>query len=303
MRYRIGRCVAMAALVATAQTGAALAQQATFASPEEALAAFRAAALAADGQALLQLLGPEHEAELIGGDPAAARRAVLRLQAAAEVSLGLEEEPDGSRTVVIGRQAWPMPVPLVEAEGRWRFDTAAGLDEIIARRVGDNELRTVALCRAYVDAQLSYASIDRDGDEVLEYAQKLLSTSGQRDGLYWSDDTDDEPSPLDAVAATEEDYTRYYEAGESFHGYSYRILTRQGENPPGAAYDYLINGNMIAGFALLAWPAEYGNSGVMTFAISHQGRVFQKDLGSETAQAAKAVQAYDPDPSWTEVTE
>jgi hypothetical protein len=196
---------------------------------------------------------------------------------------------------------WPMPIPPVKSHKGWIFDTEAGLEEIIDRRIGANELTAISMAEAYADAQMLYATQDHDGDEVLEYAQKLISTQGQRDGLYWDDPTGRDPSPLGPLAASEEEYLKYRQAGEGLHGYNYKILTAQGPNPPGRDYDYVINGNMIAGFALVAWPSDYGNSGIMTFVISHQGKLLQKDLGEATGQLAAAMERYDPDESWSPV--
>ena len=214
----------------------------------------------------------------------------------------LEPNADGTMTVVMGRQDWPMPVPLVHEDQGWRYDTAAGLEEIDDRRVGSNELTAIGLLRAYVDAQQDYAQADRDGDQVLEYAQKIVSTAGEQDGLYWAAEGDAELSPLGPLVAEADAYTKdYYKRGEPYHGYYFKILTGQGANPPGGKYDYIINGNMIAGFAMVAWPADYGHSGVMTLAVSHQGKVFETDLGEDTAKLAPEIAAYDPDQAWAEV--
>jgi hypothetical protein len=195
-------------------------------------------------------------------------------------------------------------VPLVQKNGAWRFDTEAGIEEILNRQIGEHELEAIALLRAYVDAQVEYASEDRDGDRVLEYAQRLLSPSGTKEGLYWPDDGG-EPSPFGefVARASAAPYAGQAKLGDPYRGYYYYVLAKQGPNPPGGAYGYVINGNMIAGFALLAFPAEYGKSGVMTFLVSHQGVVYQKDLGEKTRDLARAIQAYDPDASWTPVEE
>jgi hypothetical protein len=279
------------------------AEAAMFATPEAALSAFADALNGRDDQGLLALLGPEHRHELLGGDPAAVRQGLVLLRAAAAQDLRLVAEGPDRMTVILGRQAWPMPIPLVRDERGWRFDTAAGLEEIVDRRIGRNELAAIELARVYGDAQEAYASEDRDGDEVLEYAQALASTPGQRDGLFWQPGNDGEESPLAAFAARAAEYLGYREEGEPYRGYHFRILTKQGPNPPGGAYDYVINGNMIAGFALVAWPADHGNSGVMTFVLSHQGKLYEKDLGPDTASLAEAITRYDPDASWTAVDE
>lgn len=274
-----------------------------FETPQAALTAFGDALRARDSERLVVLFGPEHRDELLGADPAAARQGLALLERAATQDLRLVADGPDRMTVILGRQAWPMPIPLVRSEQGWRFDTAAGLEEIIDRRIGRNELAAIGLARVYVEAQAAYASADRDDDEVLEYAQKLASTPGRRDGLYWEPGDDGEASPLASFAARAAEYLGYRREGEPYRGYRFRILTGQGPNPPGGEYDYVINGNMIAGFALVAWPVDHGNSGVMTFVVSHQGRIFQKDLGPDTAKLAEAITRYDPDASWTEVVE
>jgi hypothetical protein len=184
-----------------------------------------------------------------------------------------------------------------------RFDTAARVDELLNRRIGSNELEAIAMLQALADAQFVYASEDRDGDRVLEYAQRIVSSSGQRDGLYWPEESDDDLSPIGPYLQDASDYTEGREAGDPWHGYFFKVLTRQGANPPGGAYDYVINGNMIAGFALLAFPADYGDSGIMTFVISHQGVMYQKDLGEDTAELIGSFDEYNPDDRWDPVGE
>jgi hypothetical protein len=216
--------------------------------------------------------------------------------------MALAPGENGAMIVLIGREAWPMPVPLVEEAAGWRYDTAAGLEELDDRRIGRNELAAIELGRTYAEAQLAYAALDRDGDQVLEYAQRLASTEGTRDGLYWPPGEDGEVSPLGPLVAAADDYLKEFrKAGEPYHGYYFKILKEQGANPPGGAYGYVINGNMISGFALVGWPAACGRSGVMTFVVSHQGKVYEKDLGPDTAKLAEAMTAYDPDATWSEV--
>ena len=258
----------------------AIAAQPTFETPEDALEALRGALATDDGTAVLALLGPEHRDELIGADPAAARQNLDAAQEAATQGLRLAPGADDKhRVILIGVRDWPLPIPLVKDAKGWRFDTKAGLEEIVDRRVGANELAAIDTARAYADAQRLYFSADRNGDQVQEYAQKLVSTKGQKDGLYWDDPTGNDPSPLGPLAASESEYAQYRQAGKSLHGYHYKILTEQGRHPPAGAYNYVINGHMIAGFGLLAWPADYGSSGIMTFAINQQGKLYQKDLG------------------------
>jgi hypothetical protein len=207
-----------------------------------------------------------------------------------------ESAPDGHAFLAVGKDGWKLPIPLAKSGTGWKFDTRAGAEEIRERRIGRNELATVESARAYDDAQMEYAQEDRDDDGVLEYAQKVLSTDGLHDGLYWSDDDSGEISPLGPLFA---DAT----PGSDWHGYHYRILTAQGPSAPGGAYNYVIGGNMSRGFALVAWPAKYGDTGVMSFMISHEGQVFEKDMGPNSEKLAKAMTKFDPDDSWKEVPE
>jgi hypothetical protein len=207
-------------------------------------------------------------------------------------------------TLEVGDNGWPFPIPVVKMTDGWRFDTAAGRDEILNRRIGRNELDVLRVMRAYLEAQREYASRDRDGDGVLEFAQKISSSPGRTDGLFWPPQQNGEMSPLGPlfVYAQSEGYFRNGAASRGqprpFHGYLFKILMQQGKNASGGKYDYIINGNMIGGFGLLAWPAEYGDSGIMTFMVNQQGRVYQKDLGSDTARIARKITAYDPDRTW-----
>jgi hypothetical protein len=205
----------------------------------------------------------------------------------------------------VGDDLWPFPIPIVKTNGGWYFDTAVGKEELLNRRIGTNELATIPVMRAYVDAQREYASEDRDGSEILKYAQRLVSSPGKHDGLYWPLEPGGEESPLGPLVAyaQEEGYNPEIRAEEEvergpYHGYHFKILTRQGKHARGGQYNYVINGNMIAGFALVAWPAEYGDSGIMTFIVNQQGRVYQKDLGPNTAKLARNMTEYDPDPTW-----
>jgi Protein of unknown function (DUF2950) len=297
---RTGCAVAAALGLMLAGAAASAQEQATFSSPEAAIAALLDALESGDEDAVLAVLGSEHADELLGDDPDAAREEQQRFLAAAEASLDLRPDGEGRRIAYVGPRATPFAIPIVAEGAAWHFDTEAGIEELANRRIGGNELRTIDTMRAYVDAQNAYASVDRDGDEVLEYAQRIRSTPGQQDGLYWPTADNVAPSPLGPLLAAA---VESHDPGDSYNGYYYRVLTRQGANPPGGAYDYVINGNMIAGFGLIAWPAEYDHSGIMTFVVNHQGRVYEKDLGPETAEVAAAIEAYDPDSSWTEVTD
>jgi Protein of unknown function (DUF2950) len=292
--------------LATASVGRpALAKDpADYKTPEAAAQAILDALAKEDHDAILTVLGDEFKDQLFTDEVSRERETYRRVVAAAKDAMQLRADDENTRVMVIGKDAWPMPFPIVHGDKGWHFDTAAGIDELVARHVGENELATIATLRAYVDAQALYASADRDGDEVLEYAQKVISTPGKKDGLYWQvASADDAVSPFGPFVAELPDYVKERKPGEPYMGYYYRILTRQGENAPGGRYDYIINGNMIAGFAAVAVPAEYAETGVMTFVVSHQGKIYQKDLGEDTALAAAAIQEYNPDDSWTLVQE
>jgi hypothetical protein len=282
-------------------SGAAGAQSAqrSFASAKEAAGALVAALGANDPAQLDALFGPAY-AKFEPTDKVAAAADRQQLAEAAKDTLFLREEGPDRVTLILGEQAWPFPIPIVQRSGSWRFDTEAGIEELMNRIVGRHELAAIDVARNYVTAQSQYASKDRDGDQVLEYAQNLGSTPGKKDGLYW-EATDGDVSPFGAFVSRAGEYAKGRRPGDPFQGYYFKVLKAQGRNPPGGAYDYVINGNMIAGYALIAWPADYGESGVMTFLVNQQGTVFQKDLGAKTAAIAQAMTHYDPDPSWTAV--
>jgi hypothetical protein len=276
----------------------------TFATPEEAVAALVGAVKTANHTELRTIFGPAAE-DLVNPDNVQAANEFEAFATALGETNRLVRESDTRRVLELGNDAWAFPVPIVQRDGRWFFDTAAGTEELLNRRIGANELSTLEVVRAYVQAQRDYASRDREGDEVLKYAQKMISTPGTKDGLFWSPDFDDEISPLGPLVADAAD--EGYRKGtknpgdepQPFHGYFFKILTRQGKHAPGGKYDYVINGNMIGGFALVAWPAEHGKSGIMTFIVNQQGRVYQKDLGPQTTKSAEAMKEYDPDKTWT----
>jgi hypothetical protein len=276
-----------------------------FTSPEEAVAALRLATAAADTNALRIILGPASEA-LQNPDRIQATNELITFSSALAETNHLVRVSDKFVVLELGDDLWPFPVPIVKTDGSWYFDADAGKDELLSRRIGKNELATLPVLRAYVEAQREYASADHDGDEVLEYAQRLVSSPAKHDGLYWPADLDGEESPLGPLVAYAqvEGYSPELRAEDEaergpYHGYYFKILTRQGKHAPGGKYNYVTNGNMIGGFALVAWPAEYGDSGIMTFVVNQQGRVYQKDLGAQTSKLAKRIKAYDPDSSWT----
>ena len=284
--------------MSAAETGKA------FPTPEDAVSALAAAASAQDANAFRVLFGPAAE-DLANPDRVQATNDLKEFISRFNQSHRVVHESDSKCILEIGDDPWPFPVPMVKQGGLWLFDTEAGKQELFNRRIGRNERLTLQSVRAYVQAQREYASKDRDGDEVLEYAQKFLSTPGTKDGLYWPSDLDGEVSPLGPLVAEAQaqGYRRKLVAQgaqpEPFHGYFFRVLTCQGKAAPLGKYNYIINGKMIAGFALVAWPAEYGETGIMTFIVNQQGRVYQKDLGSKTAEIAAAMKEYNPDKTWT----
>lgn len=203
----------------------------------------------------------------------------------------IEKTGDNKAHLAVGNDHWTLPIPLVKEAAGWRFDMKAGNAEIRVRRIGRNEIAAVQSVLAYHDAQMEYAAVDRDADGALEYAQKIVSTPGKHDGLYWPDDDTDQISPLGPS------FGKIIE-GEDWHGYRFRILDGQGPSAPGGAYSYLIGDKMSRGFALIAWPAKYDDTGVMSFMISHEGEVFEKDLGPDSEKLAQAMKRFDPDDSW-----
>ncbi len=277
------------------------ADQMTFSSAEQAYKSLAEAYRNNDQSLLISMFGDENIDFIMIADKTAAREDRLKFAELYDEYSDVIFESEDKAILLVGLLAWPYPIPVIREKNQWRFDSTQGIEEIINRRIGRNELATIDICNAYIEAQRLYASIDRDGDKVLEYAQKLVSSPGQRDGLYWKSGEKDEVSPLGPLVSDQSDYYEGKERSEPIWGYYYRILTRQGDMVPGGQYDYIINGNMIAGFALLAYPAEYGTSGIMTFVVNHQEQVFEKDLGEETLKIVKEITEYNPDTSWTEV--
>ena len=276
--------------------------QERFKTPDAAVDALVAAAKVGDNKAIVGVLGPQGKAIVSSGDPVADKSTREKFVSAYDAKHAIEREGDGTQTLILGDDDWPFPIPLVNRGGEWQFDTKAGLDEILRRRIGRNELSALQVCLAYVQAQNEYASLDPGGLGQHVYAQRIVSSRGKKDGLYWHTAEGETPSPLGELAAQAS--AEGYKAGAApipYHGYYYRILKRQGTSAAGGAYDYLVNSKMIGGFALLAFPAEYGNSGIMTFMVNQDGTVYQKDLGLRTAQFAQKIESFDPDQSWTKV--
>ena len=273
-----------------------------YATPQQAVTALVAAVGEAGDAGLLAVLGPGARDLIDSGDKVADRNGRSRFLKAYAARHSIEEEKDGRRVLLVGRKDFPFPIPLVRQGDAWRFDTAAGREEILDRRIGRNELRTVAVLRAYTEAQRVYACMQRQGGAP-EFAQKFSSSAGKRDGLYWpatGSEPDSPLGPLIAKAAAEGYAGQLGEnAPEPFHGYYFRILKGQGAHAKGGAYDYVVDGKMVLGFALIAYPARYGVSGIMTFIVNQEGEIYEKDLGEKTAALAAALQLFDPDPSWT----
>lgn len=296
--------VAMMMVMARHAPGlAAAAKQRHFATEEEAATALVAALRASDSKALLGILGAQAKPLVNSGDPVAQHQSRQRFVQAYEQAHSFESSGDNAAFLEVGTDKWPFPIPLVKDSAGWRFNTAAGQDEIINRRIGRNELSTIQSCLAYVDAQREYYQRNPDGSSLLHYAQHLASAPGKRDGLFWHT-TDDEPeSPLGPLFASARAEGYALEKGKPapYHGYYYRTLTAQGPDAPGGAYSYVAHGKMIGGFALVAYPAAYDSSGVMTFIVNQEGVVYQKDLGQKTAAIAKAMKTFNPDSTWTKV--
>jgi Protein of unknown function (DUF2950) len=287
-----------------ADSAGAAEQQRRFSSPDEALKALLAAAKAGDRAGVDAVFGPGVK-ELLSGDQ---RQDAIEFAGFAK-SLGRGaywvRKADDRFVLNIGDQNWPMPIPLVRKDGSWSFDTAEGRDEILKRRIGKDEITAIGVCRTYVTAQREYAGEDHDGSGVYKFAQRIKSTPGTRDGLYWPAAPDDDQSPFGPLMteARAEGYARKTTEGQPqpFHGYLFKILTAQGAAAPGGAYGYVINGNMVAGFALVAYPAHWGESGIMTFIVNQWGKVYQRNLGADSAEIAAALTEFNPDAGWTPV--
>jgi hypothetical protein len=282
--------------------------QALFATPDDAVAALTKAVNAKDTNALRSLFGPALN-EIANPDPVQRDHNLTVFAGRLAEAAKLSRKDDNTVVLVAGKDDWPFAIPVVKKDGQWFFDTKAGKEEILNRRIGANELNAIDVCRAYVLAQREYALKDSAGNGVMEYAQKLSSTPGNRDGLYWDATPDQAQSPFGPLVAKAHaaGYTHKaaaalaQEAHEPFHGYFFKILTSQSQNAPGGKYDYIINGHMVAGFAFLAYPAAWGNSGVMTFIVNQQGKVYQRNLGEKTAELAEAIKEYNPDETWQPV--
>jgi hypothetical protein len=281
----------------------AVGAQQSFKTAEDAADALLNAAKSGDTKGIQRVLGPDGAEIAASGDEVEDAATRKRFTDAYENKHQINMEDDQKATLVIGEQDWPFPIPIVRKNSSWRFDSAAGRYEILDRRIGRDELDTIQACLAYVDAQHDYADMMRASTGTASYAQRIVSRPGQQDGLYWPTAAGESPSPLGELVASATAEGYHVGNGRApFHGYYFKILTRQGSAAPGGAYDYIVDGKMIGGFALVAYPAAYRSSGVMTFLVNHEGTVFEKDLGPHTAQIAERMNSFDPDDSWKKVT-
>lgn len=305
-------CLAALALgCASSKPGATTTAPSTariFASPQAAVDALVEALRTYDRERLAAIFGPGGGEIISSGDVVADRAAAERFVATYDARHRLEADSAGRSTLIIGPEDWPFPVPIVPANGMFAFDAAAGRDEILNRRIGRNELSAEQVCLAIVDAQRDYAMMKPMGGDLPVYAQKVMSDPGTRNGLYWPVTEGEAQSPLGALVAraVEEGYSTAGAADAAprpFHGYYYRLLTAQGPHATGGAADYEMRGKLIGGFGVVAYPAEYGNSGIMTFITNHDGVVYQRDLGADTQKTAREMKAFDPGPQWKRVAD
>jgi hypothetical protein len=278
------------------------ADQKTFASPEEAVNALVKAIKKSDNKNLNAIFGKSSTKMISSGDKVADRLSHKRfIEAYGEKHL-IQSESSDKAVLHVGKTDWPFPIPIIKKGNRWIFDTKAGKEELINRRIGQNELNAIDVLQGYADAQREYAERDRDGDGILEYAQKIVSEKGKKDGLYWDAGEGVEESPIGPfiAEAAGEGYTKKKgtAALTAYYGYYFKILKSQGPNAAGGAYGYVVKDNMLLGFAMIAWPAKYGSSGIMTFIVNQAGVVYEKDLGENTGKIAPAIETYDPDKTW-----
>ena len=280
--------------------------QRLYSSPEDALKSFAGAVSGKNKDMFDQILGPSAK-NLLSGDEVQDAAAFDDLAKHLAEKANLVRETDSKVTLHIGNENWPFPIPIVKKDGQWFFDTEAGKEEILNRRIGEDELIAILVCRTYVKAQREYVLKDWDGDGILAYASKLRSDHGKRNGLFWRAARGEEVSPLGELVAKarmegyKKEKAAFREEPTPFHGYYFKILTRQGKNAPGGKYSYVVNGNMVGGFALVAFPSNWGKSGVMTFIVNQQGKVYQKNLGPDTTKIAREIRSYNPDATWTPV--
>lgn len=293
--------LAMAVVLVLSAPAASYAQRA-FPSPEEAAGALATAVKSGLRKDILWVLGSEGEDIVSSGDDVADAESRQRFTEAYDAKHSIKLEGDKKGVIILGNDEFPFPIPLMQRKAGWEFDTATGRLEILYRRIGRNELDAIQTCLAYVDAQNEYAEKDRTGEGAGVYAQRIVSTTGKKDGLYWPS-PDGQKSPLGELAAQASSEGYKVGAGRiPYHGYYFRILTQQGPNAPGGTLNYVVRGKMIGGFAMVAYPAEYGNSGVMTFLVNHTGTVYQKDLGDYSMKLVTRMNWFDPDQTWKKVS-
>jgi hypothetical protein len=295
-----GACGLWPASLQAAASGAAQAQK-VFSSPDDAIKALQAAVQARDKAALGEIFGPQYS-ELATGDAVQDADNAAKFAAHMTERCNPVKEGENKITLEVGTNDWPMPIPLVKADGQWHFDTAAGKEEIINRHIGKDELCAIGVCRAFVTAQQQYARANPDGGAEVKYAQKFKSTTGKKDGLYWASAGNEPASPFGALVAEAhaEGYAQNKGSGpHAFHGYYFRILTRQGAAAPGGKMDYLNHGDLTGGFALVAYPEQWDQSGIMTFIVNQDGKVYQRNLAGKTLKIAGSMKAYNPDADWT----
>jgi hypothetical protein len=307
-------CLAGCALAwsGTSATQAQTSEQIRFDKPEDALKTLLDATKSKDRPQMRKIFGVD-AGELASGDETQDQADLEQFAKDLAAAAKLVKEGDDRIILQVGPDNYPFPIPLVRKDGKWYFDTPAGKEELLNRRIGENELKAIAVCRGYVAAQRDYYAEDWNDDGVIEYAQRLASSPGKKDGLYWETGDDEPSSPLGPLVAeaqaegygkatsrpTSPPTTQPATQPRPYHGYCYRVLSRQGEHAPGGKFDYVINGHMVAGFALVAWPVDWDSSGVMTFVVNTNGKVYQKDLGEKTADLVKDMTEYNPDSTWT----
>jgi hypothetical protein len=292
--------LSIAAVTFVLPVSAQEAKQKIFGSPEEAMKTLAETVRAADLKGVMAIFGPEGEDIVSSGDEVADKNALDQFVKEYQEKVDFVKEKEDRFSIIIGNDSWPFAVPIVKKGEGWVFDTKSGRKEVLNRRIGRNELNAIQVCRAFVEAQREYASTDRERDGIIQYAQKIWSDPGRRNGLFWEPGEGEPPSPMGPLVA---DAARagYKKKGVKpipYHGYYFKILKGQGPNGPGGEYHYVINGHMVAGFALLAWPAEYGVSGIMAFQVNQNGTVYQKHLGPKTEELVKVMTRYNPDKTW-----
>ncbi|MBI4892126.1 MAG: DUF2950 domain-containing protein [Acidobacteria bacterium] len=297
--FRPAALIALTAAAALAQTASPAKKQ--FDSPQQAASALVAATENYSVDALLQLFGPEGKDIVSTNDPVQDKNnaAAFAARARQKMRVAIDPATKAFATISVGPDAWPLPVPIVKKDGKWSFDAQSGLEELLARRIGANELDAIQICRGFVEAQQEYALAAREVTGVTQYAQKIISTPGKRDGLFWRKPDGSLGGPIsESVArAIEEGYS--LQSRSAYHGYYFKVLKGQGAGARGGQIDYVIDGVMIGGFALIATPAEYGVTGIKTFLVNHDGVVYEKDLGKDSLSLAKAIDRFSPDKTWT----